>query len=87
MKRTWQVQVAKARFSEILRAAEREPQHITYRGEKMAVLLSAKEFLRLSESSNNKPAMTFYELWKSAPKVPEFRLPPKSRELMRKGKA
>lgn len=86
MDKTWAVQDAKARFSEVLRAAEKEPQHITYRGEEKAVLISAEDFRRLQEKSKDKPAMTFYELWKSAPKVPEFKLPPRRREAMRKVK-
>ena len=83
MQKTWQVQDAKARFSEVLRAAEKEPQHITDRGKEKAVLLSIKEFRRLHDKSEG---MTFYEWWKSAPKVPEFKLPPRRREPMRKVK-
>ena len=86
MEKVWPVQDAKARFSEVLRAAETEPQHITYRGEEKAVLLSVKEFRRLQDKSRGKPAKTFYELWKSAPKAPEFKLPTRRREPMRKVK-
>ena len=81
MDKPWPVQDAKARFSELLRAAEDAPQHISRRGEETAVLLSAEEYRRLL---GRKPERTLYEIWKSAPKVPEFRLPPRTRERMRK---
>ena len=46
---TWQVQEAKARFSELMRGAdETGPQTITVRGRRTAVLLSAKDYDRLS---------------------------------------
>lgn len=42
---TWQVQDAKARFSELLdRALAEGPQIVTKRGQEAAVLLSAKEW-------------------------------------------
>jgi prevent-host-death family protein len=81
MDRSWPVQDAKARFSEVLREAEREPQIITRRGEETAVLMSAEQYRRLR---GGKPERTLYEIWKSAPKVPEFKLPPRRREPMRK---
>ncbi|HEX3675111.1 MAG TPA: type II toxin-antitoxin system Phd/YefM family antitoxin [Rhizomicrobium sp.] len=77
----WPVQDAKARFSEMLRASENGPQHITLRGEEKAVLISAEEYRRLRSKH---PQRTLYEIWKSAPKVPEFKLPPRKRERMRK---
>lgn len=81
MEKTWPVQDAKARFSEMLRAAADEPQHITHRGEEKAVLMSAEEYRRLLGKN---PERSLYEIWKSAPKVPEFKLPPRKREPMRK---
>ncbi len=45
---TWQVQEAKARFSELMRGAdEAGPQTITVRGRRAAVLLSANDYDRL----------------------------------------
>ncbi len=45
---TWQVQDAKARFSELLECALAEgPQIVTKRGHEAAVLLSAKEWREL----------------------------------------
>lgn len=46
---TWQLQDAKARLSELVRNLETEgPQEITVHGKPVAVLLSSKEFSRLS---------------------------------------
>jgi prevent-host-death family protein len=48
--RSWQVQEAKARFSDLLRDAERSgPQQITIRGRAAAVVLSTAEYERLRE--------------------------------------
>ena len=44
----WQVQEAKQRFSEVLRAAERgEPQIVTKHGEEVAVVIDIAEYRRL----------------------------------------
>jgi prevent-host-death family protein len=48
-RRTWQVQEAKQRFSEVLRAVERDgPQTITRHGEEVAVVIDIDEYRRLS---------------------------------------
>jgi len=78
---TWPVQDAKAKFSEMLRASASAPQKITRHGEETAVLMSAEEYRRLIERN---PKRTLYEIWRSAPKVPEFKLPPRKREKPRK---
>lgn len=45
----WQVQEAKQRFSEVLRAVEREgPQTITRHGEEVAVVMDIARFRRLT---------------------------------------
>lgn len=45
----WQVQEAKQRFSEVLRAVEAEgPQTITRHGEQIAVIVDVQEFRRLT---------------------------------------
>lgn len=45
---TWQLQEAKARFSEVVRrAVEQGPQHVTVNGKEQAVVVSAREFERL----------------------------------------
>jgi prevent-host-death family protein len=46
---SWQVQEAKQRFSEVLRAVEREgPQTITRHGEDVAVVVDIAEYRRLT---------------------------------------
>lgn len=48
MARTWALQDAKARFSEVVRRANADgPQVVTYRGVEKAVVVSAEEFRRL----------------------------------------
>jgi prevent-host-death family protein len=62
-KKTWTIAEAKAKFSEVVRKAEREgPQEITRHGEETAVLVSKKEWDRktnrkgtLSEFFANSP--------------------------------
>jgi hypothetical protein len=61
----WAVQDAKARFSELLRAAAKNPQVITYRGE------PAYEIRKL-DTKDAKPRKTFLEVLMACPKVPEF---------------
>jgi len=79
--KTWPLQDAKARLSELVRAAEKEPQFITLRGNEKVVVVSASEYRRLHEVGGDK---SFYEIWRSAPTVPEFELPPRPNEPMRK---
>jgi len=46
---TWQVQEAKQRFSEVLRAVEKDgPQTITKHGEEVAVVIDIAEYRRLT---------------------------------------
>ncbi len=55
---TWQVQEAKARFSELMRGAdEAGPQTITVRGRRAAVLLSVSDYDRLR---SRKPSLTAF---------------------------
>jgi prevent-host-death family protein len=45
----WQLQDAKARFSELVRRArEQGPQHVSVRGEPAVVVVSEQEFARLT---------------------------------------
>ena len=57
MSKTWQVQEAKARFSELVRSADSGPQTITVHGRRAAVVLSAHEYDRL-KGERGKPALT-----------------------------
>ncbi len=60
----WQLQDAKARFSQVVRKAlEEGPQVVTRHGEDAVVVLSAKEYRRLS----NKPKLSAKDLLASAP--------------------
>lgn len=43
---SWQLQTAKARFSEVVRAAEKGPQEITVRGKPKVVVLSVEDYNR-----------------------------------------
>lgn len=79
----WPVQDAKARFSQLLRAAEKEPQWITRRGGPAVVLLSEKEYRRLCGETEY-ARKSFVDWWKSGPRVPEFRLPQRKRGKPRK---
>jgi prevent-host-death family protein len=47
----WQLQDAKARFSELVRRArERGPQHVSVRGQPAVVVVSEEEFARLTSA-------------------------------------
>jgi prevent-host-death family protein len=63
MKRSWQLQEAKARLSEVVKTAGKEgPQEITVRGETAAVLISGKEYARLA-----KPKPGFVDFVRQSP--------------------
>lgn len=65
MKHTWQLQEAKARLSELVRSAEQEgPQAISVRGEPVAVVVSQRDFERMT---GKKP--TFFEFLRRSPLV------------------
>ena len=79
MEKVWPVQDAKARLSELLRAAENEPQQISYRGEPRFEVRLIRTALRKTTTQDGLP-----HWWTSAPTVPEFKLPPRKREKLRK---
>ncbi|HEX3664643.1 MAG TPA: type II toxin-antitoxin system prevent-host-death family antitoxin [Rhizomicrobium sp.] len=80
MDRIWPVQDAKARLSELLRAAEHEPQQISFRGEpKFEVRLLPEARKKKTDKSAGLPRW-----WLDAPTVPEFKAPPRKREKPRK---
>ena len=61
--RTWQLQEAKARLSELIKRASREgPQTITMRGEPTAVVISINEYERLRGPKGN-----FVEFMRKSP--------------------
>lgn len=63
MGRTWQLQEAKARLSEVIKHASREgPQTITMRGEPTAVIISRDEYERLKH-----PLESFVDFMRKSP--------------------
>lgn len=77
MTKHWALQDAKARLSELVRAAEKEPQIITYRGK-------PKVEVRAVNPEHPVKAKTLLDVLRAAPRVPEFKLPPRRREKPRK---
>ncbi len=60
----WQLQDAKARFSELVRAAQRGPQTVTLRGEPAVVVLSQRQYRALSARAGQ---TQFTELMRTSP--------------------
>ncbi len=80
MDKVWPVQEAKARLSELLRAAENEPQQISFRGEpKFEVRL-----LPAATKGNAADEGGLPRWWLNAPKATSFKAPTRKREKMRK---
>ncbi len=51
--RSWQIQEAKARMSELIKRAQEQPQDITLHGKSVAVVVSRDEFDRLSQTEDS----------------------------------
>lgn len=63
--RTWQLQEAKGKFSEVVKSAQSQgPQNITVHGEPVAVLLSRRDYLKLIH-----PKPGFVDFLRSSPLV------------------
>ena len=61
--KTWQLQEAKGKFSEVVKTAQSQgPQNITLHGEPVAVLLSRRDYLKLI-----KPKPGLVELLRTSP--------------------
>ena len=72
----WQLQEAKARFSQVVRKAlEEGPQTVTRHGEDVVVILSAAEFKAMT-----KPEQGLKEVLASMPDV-ELELPPRKVDM------
>ena|SRR5215510_178647 len=57
--KTWQLQTAKARFSEVFRKARSEgPQTVTRQGKEAVVIIPAEEFDRLTARSQQPQALS-----------------------------
>ena len=75
----WQVQEAKAMFSEVIKAAAEKPQTITIRGKEAAVILSIEEYKRLV-----RPKQTLFDFIQNSPlRYTELELPQRLPEKMR----
>lgn len=81
--RVWQLQDAKNKFSELVeRAADGEPQVVTKRGKRAAVLVSAEEYARL-KGQTGAQASDFVHHLLSAPKG-DFTPPRRSKTKLRR---
>jgi len=75
----WQLQEAKAMFSEVIKAAAVKPQIITVRGKETAVIISMVEYKKLV-----RPRQTFFEFMQNSPlRDIELELPPRLPEETR----
>lgn len=83
MGKIWPLQDAKARLSELIRAASKAPQTITRHGEEVGVLLSPQEYHRLTRQRAGK-VKDLAEALRNCPIAPEFELPSRRYEPMRK---
>jgi antitoxin Phd len=62
-RKVWQLQEAKAQFSAVVQAATEEgPQSVTLRGEPTVVILSTKDYERLTQ-----PTLSLYEFMQQSP--------------------
>ena len=65
---SWQLQTAKARFSEVFERARTEgPQRVTRRGKDAVVIVPAEQFEKMTERP--KPKGTLLEFFRSSPFV------------------
>ena len=58
----WQLQEAKAMFSEVVKKAAEKPQFVTIHGEKKAVIISNDEYIKMTT-----PKMSIVEFFKKSP--------------------
>ena len=77
--KTWQLQEAKSRLSEVIKMTARAPQSITLRGEPVAVIISVQYYNELV-----KPEKSLVKLLKSAPESLEnLKLPERKNSRIR----
>jgi prevent-host-death family protein len=75
----WQLQEAKAMFSDVIKASVKKPQIISVRGKDTAVIISISEYQRLV-----RPRQTFFDFIQSSPlRGIDLELPPRLPEEMR----
>jgi antitoxin Phd len=68
-RKSWSVQDAKNRFSEIISAAQQGPQTVTKHGREAVVIVASGEYARLKRVEQSKK-MTFTEMLLAIPKAP-----------------
>jgi prevent-host-death family protein len=69
--RTWKLEDAKAKFSEVVRRARTEgPQRVTYRGEDAVVVVAAQEFDRLQPPAGKR--LSFVEFMRTLAPLAEL---------------
>jgi prevent-host-death family protein len=76
MQNAWALQDAKARLSEVVRAAKKAPQKITLRGEEAAFIVSPEDFRKLKGIGSG--TKTLYEALRACPY--ELKIPPRSND-------
>ncbi|MEP6814960.1 MAG: type II toxin-antitoxin system Phd/YefM family antitoxin [Marmoricola sp.] len=77
----WQLQEAKQRFSELIRAVERDgPQVVSRHGKEVAIVIDIDEYRRLKPGAAE--AVSFKEFLRSAPSFDDLHLE-RSTELVR----
>jgi len=77
--KTWQLQEAKSRFSEVIKLAAIAPQSITLHGVPVAVIISMDKYKQLA-----KPEKSLLEFLRSAPfPLDELEIPEREAEEMR----
>lgn len=82
--RVWQLQDAKNKFSELVdRAADGQPQVVTKRGRRAAVLVSAEEYARLKGGEAGTQPADFVQHLLAAPKG-DFTPPRRSKSKLRR---
>ena len=75
----WQLQEAKAMFSDVIKAAYAKPQIITVRGKETAVILSYEEYKNLTN-----PRVSFFDFIQKSPLLDfNLELPERAPEPMR----
>lgn len=72
--KTWQVQEAKTKLSSLIRCAKQNPQMITVHGNPEVVVLSAKQYSKLSKTENS-----ILEIMQSIP-YKDFKFPKRSKD-------
>ena len=76
---SWQLQEAKAKFSDVVKSAVSKPQIITVHGKEAAVVISYDEYIDITT-----PKQSLVELFENSPAYGvELELPPRIPEEMR----